>query len=361
MYLRSFNDIYPQSITQYFVDFTTNKDIIGKGKNIIALSDNPKGKKTLYITAHYDTTSNTNGILDNGSGVVVAMEIARQLHGIDLPINVEFVFFSAEEAGMQGSAYFVSHLTQEEKDNALGCINLDVVGQKGDNEVALKTFSAQINVLSLLLNNYYGFPLGRSELSDHTSFYMGNLPAIYFADKDVVTKDSSVDPLDELDIEKLKKLTNIISNFIIDFDLDEYNSLLKNSYCKEYTDLPSTNEILGYSLIQVNKVLRDNGAGSNTQYILQNKDGNQVKITEKDIRFLDDNITKELQNFDVYNEHVKYKLSEQEGQTFVQYRDDWLVLYYNELEGQISEEDALELLNNQNKFTNDDTLKSELN
>lgn len=74
------------------------------------------------------------------------MEIARQLKQINPPINIEFIFFSAEEVGMQGSSYFVSNLTNEEKENTLGCINLDVVGAKGNNTIVLKTNSSQIKM-----------------------------------------------------------------------------------------------------------------------------------------------------------------------------------------------------------------------
>ena len=358
VYSKTINDyLTPTSVWQYFDKYSGEKDCIGKGKNVISTSANPDEKKTLYITAHYDTTSDTNGILDNGTGVVVAMEIARQLQGIKLPINIEYIFFSAEEAGLQGSTYFVSQLTKEEKENTLGCMNIDVIGQKGDNEVALKTYEAQINVLSLLMDKYHKFPHSRSEVSDHTSFYMGEIPAIYFADEKVSTKDIADNPLDAVDIEILKEQTKIICNFILNFDSDDYDNLLKDSYTKEYTDLPKTDEVLGYSLVQANKVLKDNGAGSDIQYILKNDEGNQVIITEKDNRFLKEN---EIQNFDIYNEHVKYKVSEEDDNTIVQFKDEWIGFNYDVLEGNISTENALELLNNQGKFTKDGILFYEM-
>ena len=357
VYKKSFDDfLTPSSVRQYFYKFTGNDNSIGTGKNIIATTANPDGKKTLYITAHYDTTAHTNGIRDNGSGVVTVMEISRQLQGINLPINVEFILFSAEEAGLQGSTYFVSQLTQEEKNNSLGCINIDVVGQEGNSEVALKTYLSQINVLSLLVDKYHKFAHARSEASDHTSFYMGEIPAIYLADKKVITKDTTDNPLDEIDIEKLKELTKIICNFILNFNLNDYDNLMKNLYTKEYADL-STEEVMGYSMIQANKVLNNNGANSKIQYILKNDKGNQIKITEEDYRFLDDELINQIENFDVYKEHIRYKvLEDKEENIIIQYKDEWKTYNYGVLEGSITVDEALQLIEERSGFNQNGTL-----
>jgi hypothetical protein len=346
--------LFAQSIQGYF---NQNYEKIGIGKNIIATTANPDGKKTLYITAHYDTTKDTNGIRDNGSGVVVVMEIARQLQGISLPINVEFILFSAEEAGLQGSTYFVSQLTQEEKNNILGSINIDVVGQNEDNEVVLKTYLAQINILSLLMDKYHKIAHARSEASDHTSFYMGEIPVIYFADKKVSVNDTTDNPLEEIDIEKLKELTQIICNFILNFNLNDYDNFIKNSYTKEYTDLPDTEKVIGYSLVQANKVLNDNGARSKIQYILKNDKDNQLKITEEDNRFLDDELINQIENFDVYKEHIRYKvLEDEEKNIIIQYKDESTSYNYGVLEGDINVDEALQLIEERSGFTQNGTL-----
>jgi hypothetical protein len=338
--------IFPSSKQVYFEHNREETKKFETATNLIATTANPDEKKTLYITAHYDTTDDTNGIRDNGSGVVTAMEIARQLQGMNLPINIEFVFFSAEEAGIQGSAYFVSQLTQTERDNALGCINIDVVGQKGDSCILLKTCSSQINVLSILMDEFHDFKNEWSEASDHKSFYMGEIPAIYFADDKVKTKDNTNVPLEELDIEKLKELTKIICNFIINFDVDHYYQLIKNSYTKEYTDLPNTGKIEGYLLIQVNKILREDGAGSMKQYIWKKDDGNQVIITEMDSRFLKEDLVEEMQSFQSYNDYITYKVIEEDSMTIVKCVDSVSFRFY-ELKGSISKNEALELLENQ--------------
>lgn len=56
------------------------------------------------------------------------------------------------------------------------------------------------------MDKYYIFAHARSETSDHTSFYMGEIPVFYFADEKVSVKDTTNNPLEEIDIEKLKEL-----------------------------------------------------------------------------------------------------------------------------------------------------------
>lgn len=78
------------------------------------------------------------------------------------------------------------------------------------------------------MDEYHTFGHSRSEASDHLSFYMGETPVIYFADDIVSVKDSTDNPLEELDVVKLKDLIQIICDFIIDFNTDHYYNLIKN-------------------------------------------------------------------------------------------------------------------------------------
>ena len=111
--------------------------------NIIATKKVNPNAKTLVVGAHYDNASNLysngfvsggDGAMDNGSGVAVVLDLAQKIsqNNVNLPFNVEFVFFGAEELGMLGSNYYVSQLSQQQKDNILLMINVDVVAS-GDN------------------------------------------------------------------------------------------------------------------------------------------------------------------------------------------------------------------------------------
>ena len=92
-----------------------NSDSIGKARNIISTQRNfDKNKKTLYLTAHYDSTSDTIGIVDNASGSATVLELARVLSDYNDEFNIGIVFFSAEEYFRSGSRKFVSSLDEDE-------------------------------------------------------------------------------------------------------------------------------------------------------------------------------------------------------------------------------------------------------
>ncbi len=86
--------------------------------------------ETLVLAAHHDTTTDSFGANDNGSGVAVLLETARLLNcliretGTRPARTIRFVSFGAEEQGLQGSAAFVSrHYGPEAKPRLM--INLD--------------------------------------------------------------------------------------------------------------------------------------------------------------------------------------------------------------------------------------------
>ena len=94
--------------------------------------------KTLFVGAHYDSAvayqnyENLEALDDNASGSGVLTELTKNLTGIETEHDIQFVAFGAEEGGLNGSQAFVDQLTDAEKTNALGMINLDslITGDK---------------------------------------------------------------------------------------------------------------------------------------------------------------------------------------------------------------------------------------
>ena len=110
-------DIYEQNMassirvknnSEYFNLNPYNSASLGKGRNIIVESkNNSNNKKTLYLSAHYDSTDYTTGVIDNATGCVVLLELAKVLQNFDGDINIKFLFLDAEEYFRYGSKYFV--------------------------------------------------------------------------------------------------------------------------------------------------------------------------------------------------------------------------------------------------------------
>lgn len=98
------------------------------GKNILGTLPGTNAADTVIIVdAHYDTVSNAPGADDNGSGTVGVMEIARLLSRYPARRTLRFIGFDLEEAGLVGSARYVSGgLPANEK--VAGVFNFEMIG-----------------------------------------------------------------------------------------------------------------------------------------------------------------------------------------------------------------------------------------
>ena len=209
-----------------------DEEKIGDGKNIIINHTNNKGnQKAIYITAHYDTTANTVGTIDNGTGTVVVMEIAKIMEHYDGPLNIVFVLFDSEEKNQQGSREFVRNMSEEEKQNTIGCINIDMVGEIDAGEIEIACGRGEYNILSLMLANHSGNTLKTSHgvLTDDLPFYYGKMPAVTLTNSNSNFKlDKEPDQFQYIDFAQLKSVTDFISEFISTFDEPYYTETLNN-------------------------------------------------------------------------------------------------------------------------------------
>jgi hypothetical protein len=109
----------------------------GIGRNVIAClpgSDPALKEETVILAAHLDhlglNPSLMPGANDNASGVAVVMAVAEALAAFELrpQRTVAFIFFGAEEQGVLGSEFYLTHLPPPLK-KAKAVINLDGVGR----------------------------------------------------------------------------------------------------------------------------------------------------------------------------------------------------------------------------------------
>jgi Zn-dependent M28 family amino/carboxypeptidase len=95
------------------------------------LADTPGGRadRTVVVGAHLDSVPEGPGINDNGSGSAAILEVAEQLQKLRVqPTNrVRFAWWGAEEFGLLGSEYYVSHLSKTELKNIDSNLNFDMV------------------------------------------------------------------------------------------------------------------------------------------------------------------------------------------------------------------------------------------
>ncbi|PYU33014.1 MAG: aminopeptidase [Acidobacteria bacterium] len=126
------------------------------------------------------------GADDNASGTAAVLELAAALAARrrDLQRSIVFIAFSGEELGLLGSAYYTRNpLWPLERTVAM--LNLDMVGRARDAKLnvggvgtspVFKQILEQANRTGLQLT----YSAGGYGSSDHTSFYVKNIPVLFF-------------------------------------------------------------------------------------------------------------------------------------------------------------------------------------
>lgn len=207
------------------------------GRNVAGFIDNG-AKQTVIIGAHYDhlgygahgslhtgEPAIHNGADDNASGVAVMLFLAEKLKTANKGNNYLFIAFSGEERGLWGSNFFTKEPTLKLKDvNYM--INMDMVGRLNEeNKLAINgtgTSPVWTDALEKLTNGRFDLVLSESGVgpSDHTSFYLKDIPVLHFFTGQHDDYHKPTDDVDKVNFEGMDKIGNYIFNLISDLDDD---------------------------------------------------------------------------------------------------------------------------------------------
>lgn len=180
---------------------TISEGTANKGTNIIGYLDNG-ASKTIVIGAHYDhlglnehnnsTKANSageihNGADDNASGVSGVLELARMLSKNKTKENVNYIFalFSGEEDGLIGSKQMAKTL-KDLYPNVIAMINMDMIGRLNEQKSLVVGGVGTCTEFSSIIekNKPAGFAVTQEMSgigpSDHTSFYLKDIPVLFF-------------------------------------------------------------------------------------------------------------------------------------------------------------------------------------
>ncbi len=189
-----------ESTTDHKIDLIV---LIGEkkrtGTNVIGYLDNGAAN-TIILGAHFDHLGygedhNSlwtgkpeihNGADDNASGTATVLELSKMLKKSKLTNNnYLFIFFSGEELGLFGSKYFTEHPTIDlSKVNYM--INLDMVGRLNEESkiITIGGYGTSPSWSSLLPEKTKAFSVKFDSSgigpSDHTSFYLKEIPVLFF-------------------------------------------------------------------------------------------------------------------------------------------------------------------------------------
>jgi aminopeptidase YwaD len=203
------------AVKKYLSDESATLDIklkvdIGEkkrsGVNVVGYIDNG-APTTIVLGAHFDHLGHGednnsreverkgqihNGADDNASGTAALIELARLLKASKLKNNnYLFIAFSGEELGLYGSKYFTEHPTIE-LDKVNYMINMDMIGRLNDSSHTVTVggygtspYWGEIYNLTgkkkLYANDLaFRFDSSGTGPSDHTSFYIKNIPVLFY-------------------------------------------------------------------------------------------------------------------------------------------------------------------------------------
>jgi hypothetical protein len=205
----------------------------GTGRNVVAIlpgADSRLRDEYIIIGAHYDhlgmgefgSTSTDgpaihNGADDNASGVAALLEAAARLKVAPRPArSIVFIAFTGEEEGLLGSAYYANNAELIKRSHAM--LNMDMVGRLGAGPLivygigsatewkdVVSKVAAKENVELTLLDDAYG-------ASDHTSFYLKDIPVLHFFSNVHGDYHKPSDDWEKIDSAGLMKVSRIVTN-----------------------------------------------------------------------------------------------------------------------------------------------------
>lgn len=245
----------------YYYDFTKrmNKNIHAEddsssegelriGRNVVGFIDNKKAY-TVVIGAHYDHLglgmdhnslmanpegSIHNGADDNASGVAGLLELANVLtsNGVVENYNFLFIAFSGEELGLIGSKRWCENPTLPiDKINYM--LNMDMIGRLNTetNKLVISGIGTSANFERTLDRVNTGFSLKKDSSgvgpSDHTSFYLKNIPVMHFFTGQHSDYHKPTDDAYKVNYSGIVQVLEYMINIIYDLDRQPKQTFLK--------------------------------------------------------------------------------------------------------------------------------------
>ena len=247
----------PKGTDKYFQTFKVNKPanpheeaVIGTsgegitGRNVVGYVNNGAAY-TIVLGAHYDhlgyggessldrgEPAIHNGADDNASGTAALIQLAKILKEKKLEYNYLFIAFSGEENGLWGSNYYAKNATIA-VDSINYMINMDMVGRLNkENSLAINgigtspTWNDVINKV-----NADSLKLVTSESgvgpSDHTSFYLQDVPVLHFFTGQHPDYHKPTDDADKINYMGMVKVIRFIERLVDQLDEKEKLAFVK--------------------------------------------------------------------------------------------------------------------------------------
>lgn len=208
--------------------FDVNSELLKnyKSQNVFGMIEGSSIKDSfLFYSAHYDHLGGMGeiyfpGANDNAAGIAMLFDLAKYYIENPPKMNVIFIAFGGEEAGLIGSKYFVDN-SPIDLSKIKFLMNLDLVGtgEEGITVVNGKVFENDFNRLTKINNqkNYLSIikARGKAANSDHYFFSEKDIPSffIYGMGKPGHYHDIN-DNGSDLKLEKYNEIKSLVIDFM---------------------------------------------------------------------------------------------------------------------------------------------------
>jgi Zn-dependent M28 family amino/carboxypeptidase len=232
---------------------TSTESEVRDSENVIAQTTTGRTDRVVVSGAHLDSVIEGPGINDNGSGSAAQLEVAQEMAELGLkPVNqVRFIWFGAEEAGLVGSAYYVSQLSKREIKNIAVMLNFDMVGSPnpgwfvydGDASDTPSTGSSGSGVVEDVFVDFFDSidrqtePTAFDGRSDYDAFVAAGIPAggLFTGAEEIKTAEQAAkwggtagiafdpcyhqacDDFDNVNLDALDEMTDAIAHAVLTF------------------------------------------------------------------------------------------------------------------------------------------------
>lgn len=268
------------------------------GHNVIGYLDNG-AKKTIIIGAHYDhlgfnehnnsTKPNShgeihNGADDNSSGVAGVLELARLYSQNKRKENVNIIFalFSGEEDGLIGSKEIAANI-EKLVPNVITMINMDMIGRLDDKKSLVVGGTGTSTIFSEIIekNKPAGFSITQEPAgigpSDHTSFYLKNIPVLFFFTGTHQDYHKPSDDEDKINYYGVSNIVSYVSRIVDDLASQHQIEFTKTKITEE-KKVPKYKVTLG-----IMPDYTDHGDGLHVDGVTEGRPAQLAGIKEKDI------------------------------------------------------------------------------
>lgn len=157
------------------------EEYTGQSRNVV-LEIPGEVEEYIAFTAHYDSTSLSQGAYDNMSGSIGLLAFAEHFAKVPHRYGLRFIWCGSEERGLLGSKFYCSD--EERISNCVLNINLDMIGSIMGRFIYCVTGEEKLCHYISYFGNEVGFGIEGSQdvySSDSTPFADKGIPAVSFA------------------------------------------------------------------------------------------------------------------------------------------------------------------------------------